>query len=111
MACKSGCSRRGSARPAGTTALLALGGFAFAWSVGFLVVFVPAGAGVRDVLLVALLSPVIGVGGGTAVALVSRVLTTAGDMLAAGVAAGYFRHSGLRRAGTNPEDAASGDPR
>ena len=97
--------------PRGTTALLALGGFAFAWSVGFLVVFVPAGAGVRDLLLVALLSPVIGVGAATAVALVSRVLTTAGDMLAAGAAAGYFRHSGLRRSGTNPEDAASGDPR
>ena len=97
--------------PRGTTVLLALGSFAFAWSVGFLVVFVPAGAGVRDLLLVALLSPVIGVGAATAVALVSRVLTTAGDMLVAGAAAGYFRHSGLRRSGTNPEDAASGDPR
>lgn len=79
--------------PRGTAALLALGGFAFAWSVGFLAVFAPAGAGVREVVLVALLGPVIGVGAGTAVALVSRALTTIGDLLAAAVAAGYFRRT------------------
>jgi uncharacterized membrane protein YbhN (UPF0104 family) len=95
--------------PRGTTALLALGGFAFAWSVGFLVVFVPAGAGVRDLLLVALLSPVIGVGAATAVALVSRVLTTAGDMLAAGAAPWYSTRSGPRRRASNPDEAARGD--
>jgi uncharacterized membrane protein YbhN (UPF0104 family) len=54
-------------------------------------VFAPAGAGVREVLLVALWGPVLGVGSATAVALVSRVLTTVGDMLAAGLAAGYVR--------------------
>jgi uncharacterized membrane protein YbhN (UPF0104 family) len=77
--------------PRGTAALLAIGGFAFAWSVGFLAVFAPAGAGVREVLLVALWGPVLGVGSATAVALVSRVLTTVGDLLAAGLAAGYVR--------------------
>jgi uncharacterized membrane protein YbhN (UPF0104 family) len=77
--------------PRGTGALLAIGGFAFAWCVGFLAVFAPAGAGVREVLLVALLGPVLGVGAATAVALVSRVLTTVGDLLAAGLAAGYVR--------------------
>jgi uncharacterized membrane protein YbhN (UPF0104 family) len=91
--------------PRGAAALLALGGFAFAWSVGFLAVFAPAGAGVRDVLLVALLGPVIGVGAGTAVALVSRALTTIGDLLAAAVAALYFRRS---RAGSG--DAARDNP-
>ena len=70
--------------PEGKTALLAIGGFAFAWSVGFLVVFAPAGAGVREVLLVAALGPVLGTGAATAVALVSRVLMTAGDLLTAG---------------------------
>jgi glycosyltransferase 2 family protein len=73
--------------PAGRTALLAVGGFAFAWSVGFLVVFAPAGAGVRDVLLVAVLGPVLGVGSATAVALVSRALMTGGDLLTAALAA------------------------
>jgi len=77
--------------PAGRTALLATGGFAFAWSVGFLVVFAPAGAGVRDVLLIAVLGPVLGVGSATAVALVSRALMTAGDLLTAGLAAASSR--------------------
>jgi glycosyltransferase 2 family protein len=83
--------------PDGKAALLAVGGFAFAWSVGFLVVFAPAGAGVRDVLLVATLGPVLGVGAATAVALVSRVLLTVGDLLTAALAAGF-----ARRAGTPP---------
>jgi uncharacterized membrane protein YbhN (UPF0104 family) len=82
--------------PRGPAALLALGGFAFAWCAGFLAVFAPAGAGVREVVLVALLGPVIGVGAGTAVALVSRALTTIGDLLAAAVAAGYFRRTRAR---------------
>jgi len=69
--------------PRGTAALVALGGFSLAWCAGFLAVFVPAGAGVREILLAALLSPIVGAGAATAVALVSRVLTTAGDLLAA----------------------------
>jgi glycosyltransferase 2 family protein len=79
--------------PDGRAALLAVGGFAFAWSVGFLVIFAPAGAGVRDVLLVALLGPVVGTGGATAIAVVSRILMTVGDLATAGVAA----WSGRRR--------------
>jgi glycosyltransferase 2 family protein len=82
--------------PRGPAALLALGGFAFAWIAGFLAVFAPAGAGVREVVLVALLGPMIGVGAGTAVALVSRALTTIGDLLAAAAAAGYFRQTRAR---------------
>jgi glycosyltransferase 2 family protein len=83
--------------PLGTGAVLAVGSFAFAWTVGFLAVFAPAGAGVRELVLIALLGPVLGVGGATAVALVSRALTTSGDLLAAGVAAGYFGGTSLRR--------------
>ena len=94
--------------PAGRTALLATGGFAFAWSVGFLVVFAPAGAGVRDVLLVAILGPVLGVGSATAVALVSRALMTAGDLLTAALAAWSGRaphpRGGKPGAGDAPEN-------
>lgn len=72
--------------PAGKTALIALGGFAFAWSVGFVVVFAPAGAGVRDVLLLLMLRPVLSTADATAVVLVSRVLLTAGDLLTAAAA-------------------------
>lgn len=80
--------------PPGRTVLLALGGFAFAWSVGFLVVLAPAGAGVRDVLLIATLSPVLGTGSATAVALMSRALMTAGDLLTACLAAASSRPPG-----------------
>jgi uncharacterized membrane protein YbhN (UPF0104 family) len=79
--------------PYGRAALLSVGGFAFAWCVGFVVVFVPAGAGIREVLLVATLGPMLGVGRATAVALVSRVLMTAGDLITAGAAAALARRS------------------
>lgn len=77
--------------PAGRGFLLAVGGFAFAWCAGFLVVIAPAGAGVRDVLLFAALTAVLSPGAATAVALVSRVLMTVGDLILAGLAAGYAR--------------------
>ena len=73
----------------GAIALRAIGGFSLAWCVGFLAVVVPAGAGVREVVLIAVLSPVAGADGAIAVALASRMVTTAGDLLAALVAAGY----------------------
>jgi glycosyltransferase 2 family protein len=85
--------------PGGRTALLAIGGFAFAWCIGFLVVFAPAGAGVREVILIAALSPVLSIGKATAVALVSRLMTTVGDLVAAAVAAWFSRRpSGSVRA-------------
>jgi hypothetical protein len=46
---------------------------------------------VRDVLLIAVLGPVLGAGSATAVALVSRALMTAGDLLTAGLAAASSR--------------------
>jgi glycosyltransferase 2 family protein len=73
--------------PLGQAALLSLGGYAFAWCVGFLVIFAPAGAGIREVLLVAFLAPLLGTGPATAVALVSRAVTTVSDLLVAGAAA------------------------
>jgi hypothetical protein len=80
--------------PDGKAALLAIGGFAFAWSVGFVVVILPAGAGVRDLLLIAMLGPVLSVPSATAVALVSRALMTAGDLVTAAIAAGFTRRPG-----------------
>jgi len=78
--------------PAGRTMLLALGGYAFAWCVGFVVVIDPAGAGVREVLLIAALAPVIGSPAAVACALVSRVLNTVTDLICAGAAAAGWRH-------------------
>lgn len=95
--------------------LLAVGGFAFAWAVGFIVIFAPAGAGVREVVLVAALSPVLDVGKATVVALASRLLTTLGDLIAAGCAAfaGRGRLNGQAAggsAGPLPAEPASDVP-
>jgi uncharacterized membrane protein YbhN (UPF0104 family) len=71
--------------------VLSVGAYAFAWCVGFLIVFAPSGLGVREVLLVTMLAPMVGAGTATAVALVSRVLTTVSDLLCAAVAASSHR--------------------
>jgi glycosyltransferase 2 family protein len=78
----------------GITAAVAVGGFAFAWSAGFVVVFAPAGAGVRDVLLLLMLRRVLSTTDAAAVTLASRVLLTAADVLTAAAAArlGRMRH-------------------
>ncbi|MGH3979440.1 MAG: hypothetical protein ACRDRZ_10645 [Pseudonocardiaceae bacterium] len=62
----------------------ALGGFALAWTVGFLaagvLVVTPAGLGVREVVLLAVLGPVVDGGGAVAaVVLLSRVVHTLSD--------------------------------
>jgi hypothetical protein len=88
--------------PDGKTALIAVGGFAFAWCVGFIVVFAPAGAGFREVLLIAALGPVLGTGAATAVALVSRVAMTAGDLLTAVAAAAWGRGFAMPVTGPDP---------
>lgn len=82
----------------GSGLLLAIGGFAFAWSAGFLVVIAPAGAGVRDVVLVAVLVAAMSRGDATAIALVSRVLMTLCDLICAGTVVWFARRS--RRAMT-----------
>jgi hypothetical protein len=69
------------------TLLLGIGGYAFAWSVGFLIVFAPAGAGVREIILVAALQPVLDPGKATVVALASRLVTIVADLVAAAVTA------------------------
>lgn len=67
--------------------LLGVGGYAFAWSVGFLIVFAPAGAGVRELILVAALQPVLDSGEATVVALASRLVTIVADLVAAALTA------------------------
>jgi uncharacterized membrane protein YbhN (UPF0104 family) len=71
--------------------------FSVASALGVLVVLAPAGAGVRDVLMVLILTPVIGTGAATAVAVISRGALTVLDAASAGVAELGHRW-GLRRA-------------
>jgi glycosyltransferase 2 family protein len=99
--------------PAGTALPLAAGAFALAWSVGFLVIFVPAGAGVREVVMVAVLTH--GLGGhdrALAVALVSRGVTVAADAITAGFATAWLRRGkkGAGPAAGVPDSAAADTP-
>jgi uncharacterized membrane protein YbhN (UPF0104 family) len=61
--------------------LEATAAFAFAWCVGFLVVFAPAGAGAREAALVLLLTPTMSTAAATVLALTSRLVVTVADLL------------------------------
>ena len=107
--------------------LLSAGGYALAWAVGFLLIPFPGGIGPREVALIAVLSPVMPRGPALVIALASRVVMTAGDLVWAGLAAVIGRRDravqdatasgtvtapeGQAAAGTMPatEDAAPGE--
>jgi hypothetical protein len=77
----------GQLTPAGPLLLArATGAFAAAWCAGFLLVVVPAGAGVREAALVLLLSGALTRPEATVVAVVSRLLFVVGDLGWAAVA-------------------------
>lgn len=63
------------------TYLLTAGGYALAWVVGFLVFFIPAGVGVREVVLAASLAGLVPAGDVVVVVLLSRILFTVADLL------------------------------
>lgn len=79
--------------PSGRAFAASVGGFALAWSVGFLVLFAPAGAGAREATLVVLLTAVLPADTALLAALVSRLLMTAADLLAAGLALAATRRA------------------
>jgi glycosyltransferase 2 family protein len=67
--------------------LVCTGAFAGAWSIGFLLVAAPAGAGVREGALILLLGATVGRPEATVVGIVSRMAFLAADLGWAGVAA------------------------
>jgi hypothetical protein len=67
--------------------LVSSGAFAGAWSVGFLLIAAPAGAGAREGTLILLLGASLGRPEATVVGIVSRLLFLAADLAWAGVAA------------------------
>jgi uncharacterized membrane protein YbhN (UPF0104 family) len=81
--------------------LLSLGAYALAWTAGFLFVVAPAGAGVREVALVAALAPVLDRPAALAVAVLSRVLMTLGDLLWGAVGAGLRPRKGSGSGGSS----------
>jgi uncharacterized membrane protein YbhN (UPF0104 family) len=73
--------------------ILSFGAFALAWCLGFLVVIAPAGAGVREVAMVAALAPVLDRGSAIAAALCSRLIVSVGDLVCAALAGAAARGS------------------
>lgn len=75
--------------------------FAIAWAVGFVTPGAPAGIGVREALLLIMLSPSLGTGDASLLIVALRIATTLGDMLCfvAGLAltARLRRQSGRKR--------------
>ncbi|AKQ42426.1 hypothetical protein CP97_10900 [Aurantiacibacter atlanticus] len=65
--------------------------YAAAWITGFLVFFAPAGLGARETAMIALLSVLMPLPHATIVALLSRVLVTCADFLAAGLTLTFTR--------------------
>lgn len=70
--------------PTPRTFALATGGWALAWTAGFLVVVAPAGAGVREVVLAAVLAGALPGPAAALAVLVSRVVLTLVDLAFAG---------------------------
>ena len=83
-----------------------ISGFALAMAAGTIFVLLPSGAGVREALIVAALAPVMSTGQALGVAVVSRALFIAADVLLAGVAAASGVRV-LRRDGVSPAGAGT----
>ena len=74
-------------RPSVSGMALSIGAYALAWVTGFLVVFVPAGTGVRESVLGLFFAGALASGGVLAVVLVSRIAMTFADLLFAVIGA------------------------
>ena len=81
--------------PIGPSLRRALGGTALAWSAGFLAIPLPSGASLREVITIAILSPVRSVPSATVVAVSSRLISAVGDGVFAAIAVALARHNGL----------------
>ena len=81
--------------PSGKALALSMGGTALAFAAGFVAIFVPAGAIVREAVLVAVLAPVLKSGPALVIAVVSRLVATVGDGVWAAVGFALARHRGL----------------
>jgi glycosyltransferase 2 family protein len=85
----------------------AIGGMGLAWAAGLIFIPAPAGAGVRDAVLVATLAPLIGTTSAFAVALASRVLLLLADVVLALAGAVAFRRRRKPRQATGCAGAAA----
>ena len=79
----------------------AVGAYALAWILGLLVVFAPAGLGVREIVLVVALAPVVDAGAALVVAVLSRLVMTVADVGWAGLSL-LLSRSPVRPAAPDP---------
>ena len=70
---------------------LSLGGYALAWSVGFIIIVFPGGIGPRELAFIAVLAPVMPSASALVVVLASRVVMTVGDLVWAGIGLAFGR--------------------
>ncbi|WP_241228106.1 lysylphosphatidylglycerol synthase domain-containing protein [Actinobaculum sp. 352] len=92
-----------------STFMLATGGYALGWTVGFLIFFVPAGVGVREVALGAVLATAaVSQGAILVVVLLSRVFTTLADIVLGVAAAAGMRRATAKHAAPPVETDGSG---
>ena len=84
--------------------------FTVASTLGVLVVLAPAGAGVRDVLIALILSPVTGAAAAAAITVVSRAVLTLLDLAGAGIAWLAWRSLVRRAPHAEPEPQPTPDP-
>ncbi len=77
--------------------LVSVGAYSLSWSVGFLAVFAPAGAGVREAVMVAVLGTRTTIHTALTVALLCRALSVLADAVAGAAAAALVGRRRLRR--------------
>jgi uncharacterized membrane protein YbhN (UPF0104 family) len=75
-------------------ALLAIGAFALACCVGYLLVVIPSGIGAREVIFITAIAPLVPHGPATAAAIVIRLTSTASDLTLGGLALALGRFAG-----------------
>jgi uncharacterized membrane protein YbhN (UPF0104 family) len=79
------------------TLLVSIGAYSLSWAVGFLAVFAPAGAGVREAVMVAVLSARTTPATALTVALLCRALAVVADAAAGAVASALVGRRRLQR--------------
>jgi uncharacterized membrane protein YbhN (UPF0104 family) len=79
------------------TLLVSVAAYSLSWSIGFLAVFAPAGAGVREAVMVAVLHTQTTTAIALAVALVSRALSVVGDAVTGAAASALVGRRRIRQ--------------
>jgi len=95
------------AGPGAAVVLVSVGGFALSWVAGYVALFAPAGAGIREAVMVAVLGTQTRTSTALVVAVVSRALTVVADGVAGGAAMALIGRRRLRELRTRRSGKAT----